>query len=84
MFIIPDELFKEPFNEISSNAKIICAIHFNDMALENMFENLGEDKKYYKKPERRTVEEIAQMTNLNYRQVYDAQEELKRFKLYED
>lgn len=84
MFIIPDELFKEPFNKISSNAKIICAIRFNDMTLENMFENLGKYKKYYEKPERRTLDEIAQMTNLSFQQVYEAQEELKRFKLYED
>lgn len=84
MFIIPDELFKEPFNEISSNAKIICAIRFNDMALENMFENLGKDKKYYEKPKRRTLDEIAKMTNLSFQQVYEAQEELKRFKIYED
>lgn len=50
MFIIPDELFEKPFNKISSNAKIICAIRFKDLRLEDMFENLGEDKKYYEKP----------------------------------
>lgn len=84
MFIIPDELFEKPFNKISSNAKIICAIRFKDLRLEDMFENLGEDKKYYEKPERRTLDEIAKMTNLSFQQVYEAQEELKRFKLYED
>lgn len=84
MFIIPDELFKKPFNEISSNAKIICAIRFNDMTIENMFENLGKAKKYYEQPKRRTLDEIAQMTNLSFQQVYEAQEELKQLGLYED
>lgn len=82
MFTIPEELFKEPFNKISSDAKIIYAIRLDDAWLAKKYESLGNIKKYYEQPKARTLDEIAEMTNLTFQQVYEAQEELKKAGLY--
>lgn len=82
MFTIPEELFKEPFNKISSDAKVIYAIRLGDAWLAKKYESLGNVKKYYEQPKARTLDEISEMTNLTFQQVYEAQEELKKAGLY--
>lgn len=82
MFTIPEELFKEPFKKISSDAKIIYAIRLDDAWLAKKYESLGNVKQYYEQPKARTLDEIAEMTNLTFQQVYEAQEELKKAGLY--
>lgn len=82
MFTIPEELFKEPFNKISSDAKIIYAICLDDAWLAKKYESLGNVKQYYEQPKARTLDEVAEMTNLTFQQVYEAQEELKKAGLY--
>lgn len=80
-YYIYDFLFKEPYNRLSSDAKIILSIFQKDEELINGWENLGGCKKYYQCPIRKTLDEIAEMTNLTLQQVYNAVRELESFGL---
>lgn len=75
-------MFKEPFNKLSSDAKVVFAIRHNDRELISMYNSLGPDKKYYSFPSPRTFDEIMVMTGLSSQQVYDAHIELERARLY--
>lgn len=75
-------MFKEPFNKLSSDAKVIFAIRQYDRNLISMYNGLGADKKYYSCPTARTFDEIMDMTGLTSQQVYDAHIELERAGLY--
>ena len=75
-------MFKEPFNKLSSDAKVIFAIRQYDRNLISMYKSLGSDKKYYSCPTARTFDEIMDMTGLTAQQVYDAHIELERAGLY--
>lgn len=78
MFMFPEKLFESPYNEISSNAKIIFLIHLQDLANENKYEDLGSCKKYYKRPQRTSIDEIMDMTKLDFEEVHDALVELNK------
>lgn len=75
-------MFKEPFNKLSSDAKVVFAIRQYDRNLISMYKNLGLDKKYYSFPALRSFDEIVDMTGLTSQQVYDAHIELERAGLY--
>ena len=75
-------MFKEPFNKLSSDAKVVFAIRQNDMHLMSMYNGLGVDKKYYSCPTARTFDEIMDMTGLTAQQVNDAHIELEKAGLY--
>lgn len=75
-------MFKDPFNKLSSDAKVVFAIRQNDRDLISTYKNLGADKKYYSYPTARTFDEIMDMTGLTSQQVYDAHIELDRAGLY--
>lgn len=75
-------MFKEPFNKLSSDAKVVFAIRRNERNLISTYKNLGADKKYYSFPSPRTFDEIMVMTGLSSQQVYDAHIELERAGLY--
>ena len=78
MFMLPEKIFEKPYNEISSNAKIIFLIHLQDLANEGRYEDLGNCKKYYKQPQRTSIDEIMEMTKLDFSEVYEALVELNR------
>lgn len=78
MLMLPEKLFERPYNEISSNAKIIFLIHLQDLANENKYEDLGGCKKYYKRPQRTSIDEIMDMTKLDFEEVHDALVELNK------
>ena len=51
-------MFRQPYNKLSSNAKVVFAIRQNDRKLISMYENIGVDKKYYSPPKARCFDEI--------------------------
>ena len=75
-------MFKEPFNKLSSDAKVVFAIRQYDRNLISTHRNLGADKKYYSFPVPRTFDEIMVMTGLTSQQVYEAHIELEKVGLY--
>lgn len=75
-------MFKEPFNKLSSDAKVVFAIRQYDRNLISMYNALGAGKKYYSCPTARTFDEIMDMMGLTSQQVYDAHIELERAGLY--
>lgn len=77
-------IFKEPFNKLSSDAKVVFAIRQYDKNLISIFKNLGADKKYYSFPAPRTFDKIVDMTGLTSQQVYDAHIELEKAGLYKE
>lgn len=81
MFMIPEKLFERPYNEMSSDAKIIFLIHLQDLANEDRYADLGSCKKYYKQPRRTSFNEIVNMTNLKSTDVHDAIFELRKIGL---
>lgn len=78
MFMFPEMIFKKPYNGISSNAKIIFLIHLQDLSNEGRYEDLGSCKKYYKQPQRTSIDEIMNMTNLDFWDVHNALVELNK------
>lgn len=80
-YYIYDFLFKEPYNRMSSDAKLILSIYQKDEELIDGWENLGGCKKYYQRPIQKTLDEISEMTNLTLQQVYNAVRELEEFGL---
>lgn len=78
MFMLPEKIFEKPYNKISSNAKIIFLIHLQDLANESRYEDLGSCKKYYKQPQRTSIDEIMEMTKLDFSEVHEALVELNR------
>ena len=80
-FYIPDLLFKEPFNKISSNAKILYSIHLQDELNKERYEDLGVLKKYYNPPQKTSIDEISKMTGLSFQEVHNALCELNKIGL---
>lgn len=81
MFMLPEILFEKPYNEISSNAKIIFSIHLQDLVNEDKYKDLGNCKKYYKPPRRTSIDEIMDMTKLDFWEVHNALVELNEVRL---
>lgn len=77
-------MFRQPYNKLSSNAKVVFAIRQNDRKLTSMHENLGVDKKYYSSPKPRSFDEIMDMTGLTSQQVHNAHAELEKAGLYKE
>lgn len=80
-FYLPDFLFKEPYNKISSNAKILFSIHLQDEANQERYESLGTCKKYYNPPQKTSIDTISKMTGLSFQKVHNALCELNKIGL---
>lgn len=77
-------MFRQPYNNLSSDAKVIFAIRHNDIHLISLYNVLGPNKKYYSFPTPRTFDEIMDMTGLTAQQVHDAHVELEKAGLYKE
>ena len=78
---LPDFLFKEPCNKISSNAKILFSFYLRDELDKERYEGLGTCKKYYNPPQKTSIDTISKMTGLSFQEVHNALCELNEIGL---
>ena len=80
-FYLPDFLFREPYNKISSNAKILFSIYLQEELDKKRYEDLGTYKKYYNPPQKISIDTALEMTGLSFQEAKNALCELNKIGL---
>lgn len=75
-------MFRQPYNKLSSDAKVIFAIRQKERDLIEKYKNLGPEEIHYALPKPCSFDEIMDMTGLTSQQVHDAHIELEKMELY--